>query len=743
MSRFIIFLLVFTCLLPLHDHAQSRDKAISSLPLKVTRITGGINFDGIPDEPFWQSIEALQLVMLLPVFGNAPTEQSVIKIAYDDEYFYVSGWLNYNNPSDIRAVGKKRDYSSSSSDWFGVLIDTFNDKQNMVSFHTNPNGLRTEGSVKNDCANLMNDVSFNWNTFWDVRTHISANGWSAEFRIPFSSLRYQINDGKIQMGLLLMRYGAAKYEISTWPTSSPDYPASQWKPSLCAEIEFEGLEQKKPVYFTPYVTAGVNRANILNDQSIKYDVNSTIKKDAGLDIKYSLTSNMTADLTINTDFAQVEADDQVINLTRYSIYFPEKRVFFLEKADVFDFSFVGGNNLFYSRRIGLYNGNPVRIYGGLRLTGRTGKWDIGFLNMQTAAFAENPSENFGAFRTKRKVINVNSYLGGMVTSRIGLNGSYNIAYGIDSQIRVFPNEYLTLRIAQTFENDLEINIFDLAPSRFLFNWQRRKETGFGYDLAYVWSGKNYNPGLGFEMKPNFHAPRIILHHGWLPGNNSFLRFHKILFSSYYLTNTVTGQHETTNAMTGWTFDAKKGFGGNVGVNWYRETLPDKLLLGNKQAEVPTGQYSFTFFNAQYNTSAINKKWANFYTEAGNFYDGWRWTFFSAPTIKLGTDFDIGIFYRFDKVKFPERSMEFTNHILRFTGLMTLTTQNSLSTFIQYNTAIDGVIANVRFRYNPREGNDFYIVFDERLNTRRTRKSPELPLSANRSILLKYTYTFRV
>jgi hypothetical protein len=743
MIRLVIFLLVFSCLLPLHIQAQSKDNEHTMVPLIVKRLTEEINFDGIPDEPFWQTIEALPLLMLMPVFGKAPTEESIIKIAYDEEYFYVSAWLYHSDPSDIRAIGKKRDYSTGSSDWLGVLMDTFNDKENAVSFYTNPNGLRSEGTVKNDCADPNSDISLSWNTFWDVKTNISERGWSAEYRIPFSSLRYQLNNGKTKMGLLIMRYSAAKAEVATWPISSPDYPVPYWKPSLCAEIEFEGLEPKNPVFITPYITAGINQTNKLNESKTGYEMIPFFKKDAGLDVKYSLTNNLTADITINTDFAQVEADDQVINLTRYSIFFPEKRVFFLEKADVFDFSFLGGNNLFYSRRIGLHNGNPVRIYGGLRLTGRTGKWDVGLLNMQTAAFGENPSENFGVVRTKRKILNANSYMGGIITSRIGMNGDYNLAYGLDGQIRVTGNEYLTLRFAQTYENGQENNILDLDPSRFLLNWQRRKETGFGYDLSYIWSGKSYNPGIGFEMKQDYQGPRIILHRGWLTEENSWLRFHKISLTGYNLWNTLNGNHETTRSILQWNFDAKKGFNANFGINWLLETLPYKIQLGNNQAEVPQGRYSFTFLSGQYTTSAANKIWTYFYTEAGNFYDGWKFSFGSGPNIKLGSNFDIGLFYRFDKVNFPERSMEFANHIGRLTGLMTLTTKTSLSAFIQYNSAIDGIIGNIRFRYNPREGNDFYIVYDEALNTGRNHSLPVKPFSAGRTVLLKYTYTFRL
>jgi hypothetical protein len=428
------------------------------------------------------------------------------------------------------------------------------------------------------------------------------------------------------------------------------------------------------VYVTPYVTAGIGQVNQLNEHKTGYEMSSTFKKDAGLDVKYSLTNNLTADLTINTDFAQVEADNEVINLTRYSLYFPEKRNFFLEKADVFDFSLLGNNNLFYSRRIGLYNGNPVRIYGGVRLTGRAGKWDVGFLDMQTEKFEKNLSENFGAIRTKRKVFNAYSYVGGMVTSRLGTDGSYNVAYEIDGLFRVVGDDYLTLKWAQTFEDNAENTFFGTDPARSVFRWQRRRETGFAYDLIYGWSGKSFNPGIGFEVKQNYQGPEATVQYGWLPGNESFLRHHKISLSENTWFNTVTSDHETTNTLVQWDFSAKKRFTGFIGSRWSMEVLPDELILGYNQATVPAGEYSFTNFSAQYATSSARDFSATFYTNAGNFYDGWKWTFYTFPYLKIG--------------------------------------------------------------------NDFYLVYDERLHTDRNRTSPALPFTASRTVLLKYTYTFR-
>jgi hypothetical protein len=708
--------------------------------MAVPRLSGAIDFDGVPDEDSWMAIPALPLVMYTPVFGKEPTELSVIKIAYDDEYLYVSGVFDYKNPEDLRAFSKKRDYNVGKCDWLGLLIDTFNDRQNSVMFWTNPNGVRTEGTTQNDIVDQNTDMSFSWNTFWDAMSKINDHGWSAEIRIPFSSLRFQVNENKTSMGITVVNYRPVKSEWISFPAIPPDVANAIWKPSMSSVMEFTGLKPENPVYFTPYVTGGIGQVNELNDAETEYEMTSKFKFDAGFDAKYSITNNLTVDLTVNTDFAQVEADDQKINLTRYSLYFPEKRVFFQEKADVFDFSFLGGNNLFYSRRIGLYDGNPVRIYGGVRMTGRINKWDIGILDMQTASFEENPSENFGIFRTKRGVFNPNSYVGGMFTSRLGMNGNYNIAYGLDGQFRVVGDEFLTVKWAQTFERDSINKIFDFAPSRFLFEWQRRKIKGFGYDFVYTWSGKSFNPGVGFETKDNYQGVRAILQYGWLPQRETFLRYHSVSLTAYDFWNTLTGLHETTNGIFKWHFEAKKGFYGNISANWLLEDLADTLILGNDQASVPPGRYSFACLSASYGSSGAHALSYELTADAGTFYDGWKISFSANPKLSIGAGFDLGLSYYLDYVNLPS-STSFINHIMGIRGLLTMTTKTSISAYIQYNTAVDKVVTNIRFRYNPREGNDFYIVYDEGMNSDLERETPRLPFSSGRTLLLKYTYTF--
>jgi hypothetical protein len=544
------------------------------------------------------------------------------------------------------------------------------------------------------------------------------------------------------MGIKVIRLIASKYEFESFPAISPDFVNAMWMPSLTREVLFEGIKPVKPVYIAPYVTAGIGQANELNDAETAYKLKTTLKYDAGLDVKFSLTNNMTADLTVNTDFAQVEADNEKINLTRYSLYFPEKRTFFQEKSDVFDFSFHDNNNLFYSRRIGLYDGHPVRIFGGARLTGRIDKWDVGFLDLQTGKYGENPSENFGVLRTKRTVINQNSYVGAMLTSRAGMNGYYNVNYGIDGQFRIVGDDYLTLRWAQTIERDSSFRIFDPLSAKIMALWEHRNQKGFGYDFLVTRSGSGYNPGCGFEQMEHYQEVKGKLQYGWFNDEKSPIRYQSVSLAAMNWWNTLTGKQETASSILMWQFEAKKGYYGYTELTWSREDLTDSLSLGNKQAWIRPGRYSFTNLTVYYGTSVSHVFSSTYTAVAGSFYDGWRISFATTPSVNIGSDFSLSLTYNLDYVTFPSRSVNFTNHIFGMKGVMTLTTKTSLSAFVQYNTGADKLLANLRFRYNPREGNDFYIVYNEGLNTNVSRETPTLPLSSGRTLLLKYTYTFR-
>ena len=716
--------------------------------ITLQRIKGPIELDGLIDEPGWEKITPFPLIQHAPNFGDEPSERTVVLLAHDDEYLYLAGQLYDSEPSKIMDATKQRDTVGAATDFFGIVIDCFCDKENGLAFFTTPTGLRWDATIANDgVTERDNEMPFglSWDTFWDVATSRNEKGWFAEFRIPFSSLRFQDKDGRVVMGIIVWRWIPRKNETNVFPAISPDSGAwSIIKPSLSQEVVMEEVYSKKLLYITPYVLGGHGRAYELNDDETAYQKIDDPVIEAGLDIKYGITSNFTADITVNTDFAQVEADDVQVNLTRFSLFFPEKRRFFLERASTFEFRFGGPNRLFYSRRIGINEDTDdmVRIYGGARLVGRVGGWDLGFLNMQTAKVEGLPSENFGVLRIRRRVFNPFSYVGGMITSRIGMDGSYNVAYGLDGIFRVFGDDYLTINWAQTFENDAANKFLSLDPTKFQFSWEKRTLKGIGYNLSVSRAGEDYNPGIGFEMREDYTRFGNRVFYAWIPSAESFLHLHQVYLDGLLILRNSDNSTESAELGPGWKFETNSGYGGFIQPKIYVENLDEDFELTD-DVEVPPGEYTFFGVEGSLNTP-MGRMFSiipNF--KIGSFYDGWRISAGAFYFLNLSSTWQLSGFYEFNRVEFPDRDQEFTAHIARLKILATFTTKLSASAFVQYNGVEDVVVANVRFRYNPREGNDFYIVYNHGVNTNRYRDLLHRPFTDNRAIMLKYTYTFNV
>jgi hypothetical protein len=725
--------------------------------LIINRLTLPITFDGKPDEEAWSSVESIKMTMHTPVFGKEPTEKTDTRLAYDDEYLYFSSKLFYNDPEMAQSASLKRDYMGMGGDWFGVILDTYNDKENGLAFFTSPDGLRWDATVLKDAVTYFPDqfpINISWNTFWDVRTGSDSSGWFLELRIPFSSLRFQEKNGEVKMGLIIQRWIPAKNETDLFPSIPPDWgQSSALKPSQAKEIVLRGINPERPVYIAPYLLSGYQSTYDLNSNETDYIRSAKPVLEAGLDVKYGITNNLTMDLTVNTDFAQVESDEQQMNLTRFSLYFPEKRTFFLERSSIFDFELGGNSNLFYSRRIGLSDdGDPVRIYGGARITGRVGKWDLGLLDMQTAALriknnAGNyedilPSENFGVLRFRRQVMNDNSYIGAMMTSRLGADGTFNIGYGLDGIFRLFDNDYLDIKWSQTFENDLKISSL-AEPSRVMARWERRSSKGLGYNFGLSHSGTKYNPGIGFEMIDNYASARAGIKYGWLPGEKAVLYSHSPELQFLYMAYVDDMSLMSLNYSAGWTFLTKNQWEGAVNIVYNVENLRDSLELIEDQLYIPPGKYEFINFMGRLSTPMTQPFFTMLLTQAGPFFDGTRFSVNIQPTWNISKHFELGTFYNFERLNFIKRDQKLINHILGIKVLYMLDTRLSVSAYIQYNTTINGVLTNLRLRYNPKEGNDFYLVFNEGRNTDLTREIPHLPVYSERSFLLKYTYTFNL
>ena len=741
--RYIVFTLVF--LTPLTARAQER--------ITIQRIQGEIKFDGAIDDACWDNVQPLQMVMHTPTFGNQPTEKSEVMICYDNTYLYVGARLFDSDPSKMLISSKKRDELEVASEELMMIFDSFNDKENGLGFATTPTGLRSDFTISKDAMGMEGDprkgpFNMSWNTFWDVKTTKNEKGWFAEIRIPFSSMRFKENDGMVVMGFVCIRKIAHKNEVDVFPAIPPNWgESSAYRPSKSQEILFEGLKSKKPFYIAPYVIGGTQLDNVLNEAGTGYDLDKSPNFTGGLDVKYGLTNNLTMDLTINTDFAQVEADDEQINLTRFSLFFPEKRTFFQERSSVFMFDFEPGTSLFYSRRIGLHEGEQVPIYGGARITGMAGKWDMGFLDMQTQAInqevgADNAltSENFGIFRVRRQVINESSYVGGIVTSRIGTDGSYNTSYGMDGIFKMSENDYLNVKLAQVMDNASQNKMFSLDPTRLFLSWNRFNQKGLNYGLTYTRSGKDFDPKIGFQMRSNYTHYYGGMGYGWIPGETSSLQNHQVGINAISFIDNIDNSAQSFETGIMYDFRFKAGYSGMFSFKHVYENVSDTFSF-SKDSYVPAGKYGFNELETHLNSPQTNKFVLGVDVFTGSFYDGSRFTFGVEPSWNVGSSLQLGLEYEHNFLKFKNRDQSFSGGVAGFKALVMFTTKTSVSTFIQYNSAENGIITNFRFRYNPREGNDFYIVLNEGRSTYRDIEDPRLPLFNNRSILLKYTYTF--
>jgi hypothetical protein len=721
--------------------------------MSVPRIQGEMKFDGLVDDPCWQNVLPLPMVMHTPVFGNQPSEKTEVMICYDNTYLYVGARLWDSNPSKMLISSKKRDESEVVSEELMLIFDSFNDKENGLGFATTPTGLRSDFTISKDAMGMEGDpnlgpFNLSWNTFWDVKTSKNSQGWFTEIRIPFSSMRFKEKDGKIVMGLICIRKIAHKNEVDIFPAIPPNWGnTSPYRPSKAQEIVFEGLVSKKPFYIAPYGIAGYQHDYLLNEEATGYKLEKSPKLNGGLDVKYGLTNNLTMDLTVNTDFAQVEADDEQINLTRFSLFFPEKRLFFQERSSVFAFDFEPGSSLFYSRRIGLHEGEQVPIYGGARITGMAGKWDIGFLDMQTQAV--NPqdslipglsSENFGILRLRRQVINESSYVGGILTSRIGTNGSYNLAYGMDGIFKVAENDYLNIKWAQVLDNTSPNKVFSLDPTRLYFNWSRFNQKGLNYNVTWSRSGKDFDPEIGFQMRYDYTHYYGGLGYGWVPGESSALQTHQIGINAIAYTDNSDNSIQSFQSGIMYDFRFKSDFSGMISLMNIYENVTDTFNF-SRDADIPAGKYRFNQLETHLNSPQTNKFVLGFDIYAGSFYDGNRFSLGLDPRWNIGSTVQLGLSYNHNFLHFPSRNQSFNGAVVGFKALVMFTTKLSVSTFIQYNSAENALITNLRLRYNPHEGNDFYIVFNEGRNTYRDIENPRLPPINNRSVLLKYTYTF--
>jgi len=712
-------------------------------PVVIPRLSGPVVLDGYSDEAAWADVPPFQMTMYTPTFDAPITEDTEVRVAYDTAYLYVAGRMYDSDPGGIRANTYYRD-RYSGDDLLAFVVDSYNDYDTGLWFVVNPVGTRTDRTVSNDGEFLSGDpMNVDWNAHWDVAVARDDRGWYAEFRIPFSTLGFQTRDDVATMGLIIYRFIARKNERQIYPAIPPDWSLGFAKPSQAQRITLEGVRAEKPVYVTPYVLGGVERLPLLatptggTEPEWRHDTDTD--HEAGVDLKYSPTSNMALDLTVNTDFAQVESDEQQVNLTRFALFFPEKRQFFQERASVFEFNTGGPDNrLLHSRRIGLGpDGEAIRIYGGARLVGRIGGTDIGFLDMQTASSNLLPSENMGVLRLRSRVFNRYSNVGAMLTSRLGDDGRSNVALGVDGVVRVVGDEYLTLKWAQTFDDSVPSGDV-LETALYQARWERRSDRGLSYFADLRRAGRGYLPGLGFQSRFDFTFYGAQLQYKWFQGASSPLRSVTAqVYSGNYIRNADdSAESRALEPKLQLEFESGNTVSATLLTSY--ESVRDSFPIGD--LFVPVGDYWFHEGQLQFVLPRGALFRGDVTASAGSFYNGTRLALAANPTWNLSRNLELGGGWEINRIT-SDAGGSTTTHLARLRVLLGLNTHLSLSTFVQYNSTIDLTSVNARFRFHIREGTDLWIVYDEGLNTVRDVDGvPRLPGSAFRSLQIKYTHT---
>jgi hypothetical protein len=725
--------------------------AVPSLATQIPQVDGEIEIDGRLDDAGWQGARVLRLIQLEPVAGANPSEPSVVMLAHDGQALYAAARFDDSEPSLIRTNGLQRD-ELVGDDLFGLIIDSFNDDESALAFYTNAVGTRIDEAISNDGEwSGTSPFNRNWNTFWDSAARVTGDGWMAEMRIPFSSLRFKAENGRVEMGILCWRSISRKMETNTYPALEGKVYHAHRRPSLAQDVQLVGVSSSRQLLVTPYVLSGMSQHTETIDKAQRsaaivsngYDLVQSQDAQAGLDLKWGISSDVTLDLTVNTDFAQVEADDAVVNLSRFSIFRPEKRLFFQERAGVFEFGTGDVSRVFYSRRIGIdEDGAPVRILGGVRVVGRMGGWDLGVLDMHTESTDVMPSENLGVMRVRRQAFNNASYVGGIFTSRIDADGSSNMVYGLDSVVRFNTGDELVVRWAQSFDTEPgQPTVGGLDSGRLYTKLHRLNREGWGYMAVASWCGPDYLPRLGFSAREGFTQLYGELRHGRVSQGGWYRATAKWVDGGGYW-RTDDGRLDSGHF----------GFGGNVQTRagtwmWaqlrgFSEDLVEGFELGDG-VEVPMGDYSWAGLSFGFNRPQGRKLrvWGNGYV--GQFYDGHRLRTRLGPQWLASKNLTVGLTYEFNALRFPARNDELLIHLAQLRLVWSFNSKITTDLFTQFNSLDEQVSSNLRFRYNLREGTDLYVVFSESMWTNRLQGGFWLPTSDARSVVVKYSQTWNL
>ena len=719
--------------------------------MNAQQVRSPIHIDGRLDEEAWQNaLFQGQFIQREPIFGKPATEKTHVAVLHDDHYLYIAAKCYDSEPEKIIAREMRRDARMDSDDHFQFVIDTYHDRRNGFYFVVNPNGCQRDASFGDEGKSYNSD----WDGIWQCRSQINGQGWFTEIAIPWKTLRFAKAD-TATWGLNFSRLICRKNEEVFWqPIPRDAGRMGMFRLSMAGSLTgLTELQNGGNFEIEPYLLGGASR-----DMTTSFTTHQV--DDFGIDAKIGLTSNMAVNLTWNTDFAQVEADQERVNLTRFSLYFPEKREFFLDGAEVFNFgnqsiSGRGGSGnglrLFYSRRIGIQEGNQQPIQGGAKLVGKTGRYQIGFLNMQTVKSTgfdgddeqiDLPANNFTVFRLRREILR-RANVGFMLLNKERLNDNhYNRSAGVDVNFPLSDTFVISGAIATTrTPNEWDDGEFIKRNEK---NWAGNIELEYNSDkwdleLTHLDIQDNFDAEMGYIRRTGIRNTQGEIVFSPRPKNWPSVRQFRYRLEGEYMTDhsnrmlesEVSGSFGIRFQNSSYVYIGLQREAEFVDEDW--EVRPGFL--------VPMGDYSgldsYIWYSGDESKDIVPELMLSY----GTYFTGKR--FMASPELLVMNwdRFQAELSMDFNHVMLPEGSFDARTYGARLYYFFS--TKLYLKAYLQWNDDRldnDGdqiSLVNLLFRWTYQPGSDLYLVYNDRRLF-----GPSDGAIENRTVMLKTTWFWR-
>src|SRR5881296_1237811 len=667
--------------------------------------------DGRLTDPAWLEATPVTGFVQRELHEGAPvTERTEVRIVTDGQALYVGAWLYDSAPAGIVAGEQVRDGDISKSDYFGILLDTYHDRQNGFVFTTTPAGIEYDAQVVNEgegggiqlpgqpraMAGSLGGFNLNWDGTWTVATSVDSGGWYAEFRIPFTTLRHGAGERQT-WGLNLVRAIRRKNEEAFWSFIPRQF--SLMKDSRAGTLEGVQVPSRRVWTVTPYALTGVER-------NFTLDAEARRRGEIGGEVKYGVTPSLTLDLTYNTDFAQVEVDEQRTNLTRFPLFFPEKRPFFLENAGIFSAGTPQAVDLFFTRRIGIDTlGQPVPILGGGRITGRVGDFTVGALQIFTDRAATQGAMSYSVVRVQRELA-ARSRIGVIAVQRMASShsGDWNRVEAVDGRIGIHDAWTVDWWGGASATPGADR---DAAA----YSARLGYETGSWSNLARIIQvGRDFDPEVGFLNRRGgyrFYEATVMWKHR-LPNSTWLKDWHPhVGYRGYYGLDGYRQEDRIHIDITEWWLASGAMIGPEVNIEHQGLQRPFAIA---SYVTLPVGSYDYTSMGFDFGTNPSAPLSLNLRADVGGFYDGTRRGGSVTLGARHGSSLTTSVLVEYNDVRLDEGN--FTRVLIAPRIAYFFTPRIMVQTLVQYSNQARVWTANARLGWLSTAGTGLFVVFNE-------------------------------